>query len=419
MMDWGTVPQKDWGSCVRHIFVALLFAAFAPVALHAQSLFGTRGLGVPHESYDARARALSINGVGLLGLSTSLVNPAEPAGTLRRGVAAAFQPWSGSSEFEGERDDVSGTRFPLMSIIYPTRFGVFTLGYGGVLEQSWAVIAQGRELIGSDSVETSDIVRTVGGIGQLRLGVARRLNDRWAIGGALGMYTGNIDRGITRTYPDTSLHFRTFETHSRWSYSGPLASVGVRFDPDADVRFGASVTWSGTLKAKPQEGSETEYEYDMPLSFAVGSSGRVGRNLMLAVAGTWTTWTSDDYRAPGTNIATTAEQQMEIGAGLEYTELRRGSRIFPLRLGARTSKLPFHLVDEEAPKEWAVSGGLGLRLVEDDFGPLAVADIGVERVQRDGLAGNLVNRFPETTPAHGPLTESFWRFTVSVSLFGR
>ena len=64
--------------------------------------------------------------------------------------------------------------------------------------------------------------------------------------------------------------------------------------------------------------------------------------------------------------------QMEIGGGIEYQELRRGNRVFPLRLGARTAKLPFHLGDEEAPTEWAVSGGIGLRLVEDDFGPLAV-----------------------------------------------
>ncbi|HET9439635.1 MAG TPA: hypothetical protein VFO52_05670, partial [Longimicrobiales bacterium] len=121
----------------RFLLTAVLLAA-TPLAASAQSLFGTRGLGVPSEGYDARARALSLNGVGLLGLSTSLVNPAEPAGLLRRGVTASFQPWSGNTEFQGEDDQIGATRFPLIAIMYPTRFGMFTLGYSGVLEQSYS-----------------------------------------------------------------------------------------------------------------------------------------------------------------------------------------------------------------------------------------------------------------------------------------
>jgi hypothetical protein len=395
---------------VKRLLIVFSLIAGAPAAAGAQSLFGTRGLGVPIEGYDARARALSSNGVGLLGLSTSLVNPAEPAGILRRGVTAAFQPYVGSTDFGGESDDISSTRFPLISIMYPTRLGVFTLGYSGVLDQSYAVIADGEELLGTDTVATRDVVEAVGGIGQLRLGFARQLSGRLAVGASVGIYTGNIDRGISRTYPDSSLNFRPFETHTRWSYSGPQASVGVRWDPMTDLRFGGSVTWSGALKAKPTEGSEVEYEYDMPIRFAVGASGRVGRNLLANVSGSWTAWTSDDYRTPGNIGATAAEQQMEIGGGLEYNGVRRGTRIFPLRLGARTGKLPFHNVGEDAPSEWAITGGMGFRLVEDDFGPLAVADIGVERATRDGFA---------STAEPDGLSESFWRFTVSLSLFGR
>jgi hypothetical protein len=392
----------------RAAFLVIILAA-TPVMAHAQSLFGTRGLGVPAEGYDARARALGVNGVGLIGLSTSLVNPAETAGTLRRGVTAAFQPFTGSAEFEGEEDDISATRFPLVRILYPTGLGVFSLGYSGVLDQSWAVIADSEELIGGDTVATRDLVETIGGISQIRLGFARRLNDRFAIGIAAGIYTGNIDRGITRSYPDSiMLGFRGFETHSRWNYSAPMAAFGVRYDAGADLRVGASVTWAGTLKAKPTEGSTTEYEYDMPLRFAVGASGRVAGNLMAALSGSFASWGSNDFRTPGSNSATVAETQVDIGGGLEYTELRRGDRIFPIRLGARTSKLPFHLVDEEAPTEFAITGGIGFRLVEDDFGPLAVADVGVERISREGLGVDA-----------GSLKENFWRFTVSVSLFGR
>jgi hypothetical protein len=395
---------------MRRFAIIVLLAAATPVWAHAQSLFGTRGLGVPADGYDARARALSSNGVGLLGLSTSLTNPAEQASVLRRGVTAAFQPFVGNTEFQGESDDIAATRFPLISIMYPTRLGVFTLGYSGVLDQSFGVVAQGEEVLGNDTIETRDLVQTVGGIGQLRLGFSRYVTRRLALGASVGIYTGNIDRGISRTYPDSTLGLTPFETHSRWDYSGPQASLGARWDPMTDLRVGASVTWSGALKATPQEGSTVEYEYDMPLRFAVGMSGRVARNLTAAVAGSWVSWTSDDYATPGNLGGTPAEQEMQIGGGLEWEEIRTGNRVFPLRIGARTSKLPFHAVGEEAPSEWAITGGVGLRLVEDEFGPLAVADIGVERATREGLA---------STAAPAGLKETFWRFTVSLSLFGR
>ena len=391
------------------LIATLLFAS--PVALHAQSLFDTRGLGTPAEGFDARARALSVNGVGLMGLSTSMMNPAEQAGTVRRGVTASFQPWIGTADFQGEEDDISATRFPLVSIVYPTRIATFTLGYGSVLEQSYAVIAEGQEILGSDTIATQDVVQHVGGIGQLRFGASRYVTGRLAVGLSIGIYTGNLDRGFSRTYPDSTLEFRDFETHTRWNYSAPQASIGFKWDPVDDLRIGGTMTWSGKLKAEPSDSGPTlSYEYDMPLRFAVGASGRVARNLFAAVSGTWVSWGSGDYRTPGNLEATVAEQQMEIGAGLEYTELRTGNRVFPIRLGARTSKLPFHHVGEEAPTEWAITGGIGFRLVEDEFGPLAVADVGVERATREGLG---------SSAAPDGLTEKFWRFTVSLSLFGR
>ena len=395
---------------MRKLVIATLLLA-SPAALHAQSLFDTRGLGTPAEGFDARARALGVNGVGLLGLSTSMLNPAEQTGTLRRGVTASFQPYTGTTDFQGESDGISATRFPLVSIIYPTRFATFTLGYSSVLEQSYAVIAEGREILGSDTIATEDVVRHVGGIGQLRLGASRYLGNRVAVGVAMGLYTGNLDRGLSRTYPDSTLGLRDFQSHTRWNYSAPQASFGVRWDPLDDLRIGGSITWSGKLKAEPSDSSTAlSYEYDMPLRFAVGASGRVARNLYAAVSGTWASWSADDYRTPGNIEATVAATQMEFGAGIEYTELRRGNRVFPLRLGARTAKLPFHHAGEEAPTEWAVTGGIGFRLVEDEFGPLAVADVGVERATREGLS---------SSTAPDGLKESFWRFTVSLSLFGR
>ena len=74
-------------------FVLLMSLLLAADSASAQSLFGTRGLGVPLESTDPRSRALGSAGLGLIGLNASLVNPAELSGIRRRGVVAALQPF--------------------------------------------------------------------------------------------------------------------------------------------------------------------------------------------------------------------------------------------------------------------------------------------------------------------------------------
>ena len=382
-----------------------------PAAASAQSLFATHGLGIPLDGVDARARALGSNGVGLLGLSTALTNPAEVSGILRRGISATFQPWAGTTELNGESGDIGGTRFPLISVIYPVRRFTFTLGYSGFLDQSWAVFAEGKQLLGSDSIDFVDLVESTGGISEVRVGAAYAFDQHLAIGASFGIHTGGVDRNVTRQFPDTALQLLPFQTRSRWNYSGPMAAVGVRWDPNNVIRAGASVTWSGTLEAEPEEGSTTSHSYDLPLRLAAGLSARVSSRLMFAASTTISNY--DDgasYVTPGTNAAAAAIRTVQVGGGLEWSELRRGDRIFPLRAGFRYTSLPFHNQGEESATEWAASGGIGLRLVEDDFGPLAVADIGVERGKREGW---------KSTVAVDGLSESFWRFSVSVSLFGR
>src|SRR5262245_45402334 len=103
---------------MRRTLLVLPFpASAAPVG--AQSLFGMRGLGVPIDPIDPRSRALGSVGTGLLGLNTSLVNPADLAGIRRRGVVAAISPFFGSDEVAGQAGDVEGSRFPLVQLMYP------------------------------------------------------------------------------------------------------------------------------------------------------------------------------------------------------------------------------------------------------------------------------------------------------------
>jgi opacity protein-like surface antigen len=390
--------------------LALLSLLFLlPVSAQAQSLFGTKGLGAPLAGLDARARGLGVNGVGLLGLSTSLVNPADQAGIFRRGVAASFQPWTGNVSLNGEEGDIGGTRFPVLQVFYPAGRFTLTAGYSGLLDQSWAIIAEGEEDLGDETVPIVDVIRSNGGLSEIKVGAGYYMNERLSLGVSVGMHTGNVQRSITRQYPDSSL-LLPFATTQSWKYSGPTATIGARWDPIRQVRVGASVSWSGTLEAEPDSLSSGTHEYDMPIRLNAGASAQLTPRLLLTASGSMANWSSGSYTAPGTTEATIADRTLDIGAGLEWSELRSGERVFPLRLGVRRTQLPFHAEGEAAANELTFSGGLGLQLAADDFGPLAMADVGIERGTREGW---------ESTANPEGLSEKFWRFTVSVSLFGR
>jgi hypothetical protein len=382
------------------LITLLLLAAAAPLA--AQSLFATRGLGVPVAPLDARAAALGGMGVGLLGFHTSLVNPAEISGISRRGVSAALQPVSTSADVDGVEDGTSGTRFPLMSILYPlSQRLVLSAGYGGFLDQGWGVITESEQVIGDQTVPVTDVLRSTGGIAQLRLSAAYALSPTFSIGAAAGLLTGNVDRSVTRSFADSANIIRDFEERLRWRFSAPIASVGARWDIASGIRIGASAMVGGDLSARSDDDNAEERSYGAPLDFAAGFSARVTPLLMATAGAGWS-------RMPSTSGETVSSESLRAGAGLEFQGVRSGLRTYPVRLGVRWSQLPYHLEGEEQPTELGAAFGLGFRL-GDPMDPAAVADFGVERASRSGLGGGAVSG----------VDERLWRFTFSLSLFAR
>jgi hypothetical protein len=374
-------------------------------------LFATRGMGLPALAVDARARALGGVGVGLLGLNMSLVNPAEIAGFLRRGVSASLQPSSATTEIDGSSSDLGGARFPLVRLIYPLSSRLTaSVGYGGAMEQSWAVEVAGREFIGSDSVEVRDIIESVGGLSQLSLSLGYLVTSSFALGASVGLYTGNLDRRLSRSFPDTTVTLNPFATNLRWNYNGPFATVGAYFDVAGTTRLAATATWNGTLDIEGVAGVARDDETSLPLRLNAGGSTLLS-SLWLAAAGVeWTGNGSAPERAFSAGDALAERRNTwRIGGGLEYAGIVTSSRTFPLRLGGSWAQLPYYNPGESPASEWSGALGIGLRLAEDDAGPLAVGDITLERGSRSGL---------ETTARPGGLTESFWRFTFSLSLFG-
>jgi hypothetical protein len=389
------------------VFAVLAVLSATPAA--AQSLFATRGLGMPVAPLDARARALGGIGVGLIGFDMSFANPAEVAGLGRRGVVASLQPGSASPTIDGATGDISASRFPLIRLAYPLgQSFVASLGYASALEQSWSISESGTEIIGRDTVDTRDVISATGGVARVGLGLAWRITETVSVGLAGGLYTGNLDRRVTRTFSDSTIGLQPFDTRLQWDYSGTWATAGARFDLPGVARFGASLSISGDLDVNGLDEGARDDRADMPMIFTAGASGVLSSTLTAAAGTEWTGGAAGRV-LQAEDAVSFRRDTWRAGGGLEYTGWRGAARTWPIRLGVNWAQLPFHDEGETPASEWAAGFGFGLNVTGDAASPLAILDMSVERGSRSGL---------ESTALPGGLSESFWRWTFSLSLFG-
>lgn len=378
-------------------FLGLTLLMAVPAA-HAQSTFAVGGLGVPIAPIDARARALGGIGTALPGWNLSLINPAEAVGIPFRGITAAYQSQSGQVELGGANDDFASSRFPMLRVVYPLRSGlVATVGYGGFLDQSWAAFEDRTIVLGADTVNVRDMIDSSGGLSSFQIGVGYPVARSLAVGVAGGFYSGRNHRTLTRSFIGTGL--ADVESELRWRQRAPFVTAGLRWDPSSAFRFAGAVTWAGTLDAHadPVEGQalqHEDFELDLPLQATAGMSALLAPRLNAVVAGRWEGWS---------DTAADTEDVWQIGGGLEWEGIRTGDRFLPLRVGYHYSRFPQRFRGGQ-PTERAAALGLGIPLAVTDFGPRGLIDAALERGTRSDPDDNL--------------SERFWRFTLSLSLFG-
>jgi hypothetical protein len=396
---------------MKRATLVLLLALAGAAPAHAQSLFAARGLGLPAIPVDARARALGGIGVGLLGPNTSMVNPADLAGISRKGISAVLQPQTTDVTIGGRSDEVSGTRFPLIHAVLPVSSRlVFGLGYGGVYDQYFAVESHDTVFVGESLLPVRDEIRSSGGIGQARVSAAFAVTSGFAVGAAVGLYTGALERSVSRTFGDSAVNYGGFGTQIRWDYSGLVGVVGARWDPSPILRVAGAATFSGDIEAEGKQGDAIDRTFAQPLRLSFGASGLLGTELIATIGSEWSA--GEDAPEPLQDAAepVSAHGAWRLGGGLEWTGRQNAQRNFPVRLGGSYGTMPYRFSDEEQVSEWSVSGGIGLRLADAARQPYALADVSLERGGRSGFAAA---GLPDG------LEESFWRVTISLSLYGR
>lgn len=388
----------------RVIWIATLFVVVAVAPASAQSHFGVYGLGSVLSPLDARSRALGGVGVGLLGLNTSMVNPAEISGLRGRAFFGAAQPSSRRVQLDDESERLGTMRFPLMRMVQPMGSRVnLTVGYGGVLDQSFALVTEAVEVLNGDTVGVRDELATTGGLAQFRAGGSYSVLPTLALGVELGVYTGERRRELKRTLGGEEAGYGDFSTLSDWRFRGPLAVVGFRWDPVPLIRLAGSLNWSGRLEAEGVTAGTEDRRFRMPLQVAAGASGLLAPGVRAGLSGSWVGWSvmdADLYQHE------TARDTWAGGFGVEWDAVAMETRDILLRAGVHMAQLPFSASGSTATERVLACGG-GVRLLVEGGQPRATFDGSLE----------IGSRSQDGDP-QASLTETFWRVTFSMALFG-
>ncbi|CAN5255715.1 hypothetical protein BH23GEM4_BH23GEM4_04450 [soil metagenome] len=393
---------------VRGVCLLVTLSALnSPLA--AQSLLAGSGLGLPGEALDARAAALGGVGLGLAGTSFSLVNPAFSARLPAPAIVATFQPERTRSDFAGSESDFSTSRFPLITVAAPLagRWGA-SIGYGAFLDQNFAFQRSDSLELAGERFLVRDTVRTSGGVARFRLAGSYAAGERFSVGAGIDLFTGSRVVNSVRFFtPLDSLGVATpllpDAGRTEWEYDGVGVNAGVEWSPRNGVILAAAGSGGGTLDATPVGDTLAQAaSYSLPRALHAGGSARLTSAATVALAGRWKGWSraDEDLRDSGG-----ARDEWGVSGGVEYDPPSSGTRSFPLRVGARYTALPFRRGaasgDFDFPAERAITAGAGARFARG----AASIDLAGERGWR-GDAGAGVD-------------ESFWRASLSLTLFGR
>lgn len=374
-----------------------LAIAAAPAA--AQSLFSTGGLGLVADPQDAQGAALGGTSLGLPGGELSWDNPAGAVGLPAAGLRVSFQLDGYDASFSGRASEASTARFPLLLGAFPlgSRWAV-TAGFAGFLDQNWAFEQADTLVIAGDSVPVLDRFASDGGASRFRVGAGYRILPSLAVGLGAELFTGGAERVAGRIFPGQAAPACC---RASWTYSGTGMLASLDFNPSEALTMALSASAGGSLEAEATSGDNAvDRSYDLPVLLSAGASGRIASSVVVTLGANWGGWSSLDGALADQGGA---RDSWSAQGGVELETFNFLGGPVPLRLGARTERLPFRFVGgaNEWAEETAFTGGTGLML----GGGAARLDLSAERGTR-GSAG-------------AGLEESYWRILVSATVLGR
>ncbi len=374
----------------------LLAAAVGERSAQAQvRLLGEAGLGRRMRPLDARARAMGASAVALHGGNLSAVNPASAVHLTIAGAWATFMPENRSVK-GAARGDFRTQDVPLIRIGWPvSERWIASVGFGSFLDQDFGVQFVDTLTLSTGDIEFQETRTADGGISQFRFELAGIMAERWSLGLAANLYSGEVRRSVTRAFEAAS-GFTTYTSQAAIEYRGWGFALGTELEPVPEMLVGAVFGWGFGLDVE-NDSTGASGEVGLPLALDVGASWQLTPDFIVAMQAGWEDWSTIRDDAPETG----ANDVWRFGAGAELKAISGTSSEVFVRAGASFERRPFRL-QSGWPWERAFGFGLGLHL--------ANGRARLDGTMELGRRGDIERENVE---------ESFTRLSVSLAVFGR
>lgn len=391
---------------MRRVLILSALAALPALAgrAGAQSNISTQGFGYPPGQLSARALALG-GATGEID-ALSATNPAT-LGLLRTpSLSVQVQPEFRTLEFGNTSEKTNVVRFPTIGASIP--FGPhWTVGLNAstLLDRTWETQAKRTQVIGTDTLATTESYGVQGAINDLRLAVAWTPRPWLNFGLGAHALTGSNRLAYVLTF-DSAPAFNPILSRSTISYGGNALSAGVDLRAGKVLAFGASIRGGGRISAHRND--STIATADVPLHYGVTAAFTGFPGSAIAVRVARDNWSSlESLGSKGLVV-----DSWDVGAGADVAGPRIYGRQVMLRAGTRWRTLPFMpdpdagndlttpgFVIPSSVKERAFSGGIGTVMANGR----AALDVTVIRALREMERGG------------GP-REKAWQLGVGVSV---
>jgi hypothetical protein len=367
-------------------------------SLHAQATVTSAGLGYLVPPVDARAAGLGSVGVGLLGGTFSLRNPADLSEHLHPGINISAAP-EGLTVKEIEGANTTGRqRMSVIRAVVPFGEWAVALGFGAELDQDWSVTIADTAYLQIGTYPFEEVREQDGGISAIDLSFSRSFGPL-SLGLAVETLTGSVTRQFRRQFDfpveDDAPIIQNVFNRETTSYRGWRFKAGVNYRLSNRFLISGSYGISTQLTADAADPGIPNRSFDMPGILELGASARLSPKFLLTAGGGWSGWSTLNGQVEDV----IAYDVLWAGGGVEYVGIELLGLNWPLRLGGRWAQMPFSPQTALQSTEVSVAGGLGLVAKEGVAELSATFEI--------GKRGNL---------DQGQIEESFRRLTVSFVL---
>lgn len=342
------------------------------MTLAGQTPVTSSGLGYPVPPVDARASALGSTGIGLLGGSFAMRNPADLTEHEVPGISISIAPEGVTLKLPDAPNETTGRqRFTVIRAIVPFNDWAVAFGFGPELDQDWSIDIQDTLSLGIGTYPIEEQRSADGGMSTIDLSLARRVGPI-SLGVGVQRITGSVRQSFRRIFdvplePESPI-LADVADDRLFSYRGWRLKAGANINVSQRFMLSGSVGFTGDITAKAEgqialvadsivsDTLAARAVFDGPVIIEGGASALLARELILTAAGGWTGYSSLNS---GLELIR-ADDILWGGAGIEYGRIRTGGLRIPIRFGARFTQLPFSVGEEGQVTERALSLGGGL-----------------------------------------------------------